>query len=97
MDDIIDILKDKCMDEFIIRNAHCSLHADDTLMSLDYKQFIHNNNNNNNNNIYFRLKIKRKAYACRYRLSKLSFKWCIVHPLLPFVVQFIFERVHRCC
>ena len=42
MDDIIDVLKDKCMDELIIRNAHCLLHADDTLiMSLDYKQFIH--------------------------------------------------------
>ena len=42
MDDIIDVLKDKCMDELIIRNVHCLLHAEDTLiMSLDYKQFIH--------------------------------------------------------
>ena len=31
MDNIIDVLKYKCMDELIIRNAHC----------LDYKQFIH--------------------------------------------------------
>ena len=42
MDDIIDVLKDRCADVLIIRNAHCLLHADDTLiMSLDYKQFIH--------------------------------------------------------
>ena len=42
MDDVIDVLKEKCMNEFIINNIHCLLHADDILvMSLDYQQFIH--------------------------------------------------------
>ena len=42
MDDVINELKEKCANEFIIKNVHCLLHADDTLiMSLDYKQFVH--------------------------------------------------------
>ena len=31
MDEVIDILKEKCVDEPIISNLHCLLHADDTL------------------------------------------------------------------
>ena len=42
MDDVIDTLKEKCVNEFIINNLHCLLHADDTLiMSLDFALFIH--------------------------------------------------------
>ena len=32
MDDIVDVLKEKCMDELIIRNVHCLLHTDDNLI-----------------------------------------------------------------
>ena len=42
MDDVIDTLKEKCVNEFIINNLHCLLHADDTLvMSLDFTCFVH--------------------------------------------------------
>ena len=42
MDDVIDTLKEKCINEFIINNLHCLLHADDTLiMSLDFTLFVH--------------------------------------------------------
>ena len=42
MDDVIDTLKQKCVNELIIDNLHCLLHADDTLvMSLDFALFVH--------------------------------------------------------
>ena len=42
MDDIINIVKEKCTNELTINSAHCLRHADDTLvMSLDYNKFIH--------------------------------------------------------
>ena len=41
MDDIIDVLKEKCKEKLIIRNAYYVLHADNTMiMSQDYNQFI---------------------------------------------------------
>ena len=41
MDEIVDVLKEKCADEFIILNLHTLLHADDTLIfSLDRLLFI---------------------------------------------------------
>ena len=41
MDSVINILKEKCANEFIINSVHCLLHADDTLiMSLDFDNFI---------------------------------------------------------
>ena len=42
MDDVIDILKEKCVQEIIIKNLHSLLHADDTLvLSFDKDLFIH--------------------------------------------------------
>ena len=42
MDDIIDKLKQKCIDEVILRNVRALLHADDTLiLSFDKELFIH--------------------------------------------------------
>ena len=32
MDEIIDILKQKCIDEPVLNSLHCLLHADDTLV-----------------------------------------------------------------
>ena len=41
MDDVIDNLKNKCADEFLIKNLHSLLHADDTLIfSLERELFI---------------------------------------------------------
>ena len=41
MDEVIDVLKDRCVDESIIHNLHCLLHADDTLiLSTDKDLFI---------------------------------------------------------
>ena len=42
LDDIIDILKQKCIIEPILNNLHCLLHADDTLLiSTSRNNFIH--------------------------------------------------------
>ena len=42
LDDIIDTLKLKCINEPILSNLHCLLHADDTLaLSTNRSQFIH--------------------------------------------------------
>ena len=42
MDDIIDILKEKCLIEPILRDLHCLLHADDTIvLSTNRELFIH--------------------------------------------------------
>ena len=40
MDDVIKILKEKCVNEFLIANLHSFLHADDTLFSFDRQLFI---------------------------------------------------------
>ena len=46
MDDLIDNLKNKCVDESIIKNLHSLLHADDTLvLSLERNLFIAKCNN----------------------------------------------------
>ena len=41
MDEVIDVLKERCIDEPVIHNLHCLLHADDTLvLSTDKDLFI---------------------------------------------------------
>ena len=41
MDDVVSTLKTKCVDEFLLKNLHVLLHADDTvLLSLNRKLFI---------------------------------------------------------
>ena len=46
MDDTIDHLKEKCVSEPVLRNLHCLLHADDTLiLSTNRKLFLNKCNN----------------------------------------------------
>ena len=46
MDDIIDHLKEKCVDEPVLRNLHCLLQADDALILSTNRKLFPNKCNN---------------------------------------------------